>query len=225
MALPDALTTPVAPPAEPGEPLDPPAPPVAGETFNAVPTGGDVLVRRPQDGALIPLEQGASLPVGSRLDVRQGSVVVDAAPARGATQQEAAFTGAMFKVAQPRRGSRIVTLDLNHGDFESCANLAQRSRAATARAAARRSERSVRRLFGRGKGRFRTRGRHAAATVRGTTWIVEDRCDATVTAVREGVVDVEDFGTGRTVAVRAGRQLVSRPGRPPLLQRLSPAAG
>ena len=46
------------------------------------------------------------------------------------------------------------------------------------------------------------------------TWIlgpqVEDRCDATVTRVREGVVDVEDFVAGRTVSVRAGETYVAR---------------
>jgi hypothetical protein len=51
----------------------------------------------------------------------------------------------------------------------------------------------VRRLWGDGYGRFRTAGRYSAATVRGTRWLVEDRCDGTVTRVKRGQVAVEDF--------------------------------
>ncbi len=39
-------------------------------------------------------------------------------------------------------------------------------------------------LRGTAKGRFRTTGRFAAATVRGTDWGVRDRCDGTLTVVR-----------------------------------------
>ncbi len=49
--------------------------------------------------------------------------------------------------------------------------------------------------------------------MRGTVWSVEDRCDATVTSVREGVVDVEDLVTGKDVVVRAGESYTARPGR------------
>ena len=197
--------------------LPPPAPPIPGETFNAEPANGEVLVRRPADGALIPLETGASLPVGTRLDTRDGSVVVETAPAAGvAANQFAAFGGATFRVSQPRDGGKVVTLDMMHGDFESCVSEpARRFRKGRARAAGKRrttsARRSVRELWGSGKGRFRTRGRHAAATVRGTEWSIEDRCDATVVRVRSGVVDVEDFLSGRTVAVRAGESHVTAP--------------
>lgn len=204
-------------------PLAPPAPPVAGETFNAEPSGGEVLVRRPADGAPMPLEDGASLPVGTRVDSRAGSVLIETAPAAGvADDQQAAFGGATFRVSQSRDGEKVVTVDLMHGSFESCVALPRAARRSTrARAAAstkaqrkaqrKAAKRIVRKLWGSGKGRFRTRGRHAAATVRGTEWTVEDRCDATAVRVRSGVVDVEDFGTGETVAVRAGEVHVARP--------------
>ena len=213
-----AVTVPGVPestdvPVEVAPLLPPPVPPVAGETFNAAPESGEVLVRRPEDGALIPLQEGASLPVGTRLDSRNGAVEIETAPGVGFTGavQHARFSGATFKVGQPRGKGRVVSIDLQHGDFESC-DAAPRSRPksrTTARAAAR--SKRVRAIFGSGKGRFRTKGRHAAATVRGTVWSIEDRCDATVTTVREGVVDVEDFTNGRTVAVRAGRSYTARP--------------
>jgi hypothetical protein len=199
--------------------LPPPATPVAGESFNAAPEGDGVLVRRPGDDGVVALAEPASLPVGTRVDVRDGAVELQTAPAAGVRRrvQRARFSGGNFRVGQPRRGDRVVTIDLIHGEFaEECgdqepsAGMRARVRAKArlrARAAAR--KRVLRTLWGSGKGRFRTRGRHAAATVRGTVWNVEDRCGATVVRVKEGVVDVEDLDTGRTVAVEAGEQYVA----------------
>ena len=197
-----------------GGPLPPPAPPVAGETFNAAPEGGDVLVRRPADGQLIPLEQGASLPIGTHVDARDGAVDVQTAPADGVTTatQDAQFHGGMFRVGQAKRKGRVVTIDLLHGQFREVCGTRRRGsarrRGVLARAAGR--KRVLRRLWGKGKGRFRTRGRHAAATVRGTEWSIADRCDETAIRVHEGVVDVENLLTGGVVTLRAGDRYAAR---------------
>ena len=213
----------VAPPADApaivsyGGPLPPPAPPVAGETFNAEPGEGTVLVRRPADGQLIPLDEPASLPVGTRVDAREGGVDLQTAPAEGVTlpTQQAHFEGGMFRVGQSRRNGKIVNIDLMHGEFaETCGAPSARERRAIARGlkarAAARGDRVLRRLWGSGKGRFRTRGRHAAATVRGTSWSIADRCDETAVRVHEGVVDVENLLTGETVTLRAGDRYAAR---------------
>lgn len=202
-----------------GGPLPPPAPPVVGETFNAVPEGEDVLVRRPADGQLLPLEAGASLPVGTRIDAREGGVDIQTAPADGVASatQDAHFEGGMFRVGQSRRGGKVVTIDLMHGEFaEVCGPLSKRERRAIVRrrgvvARAAGSGRVLRRLWGKGKGRFRTRGRHAAATVRGTSWSVVDRCDSTSVFVLEGIVDVENLITGDVVTLTAGEGYAARP--------------
>jgi hypothetical protein len=203
-----------------GGPLPPPAPPVAGETFNASPEpGADVLVRRPADGQLLPLEQGASLPVGTRVDAREGGVDIQTAPAAGVDRvtQDAHFEGGMFRVGQSRRNGRVVTIDLMHGEFsEVCGPLSKRERRAIAKrrgvvARAAGSGRVLRRLWGKGKGRFRTRGRHAAATVRGTSWSVVDRCDSTSVFVLEGIVDVENLLTGKVVTLTAGEGYAAKP--------------
>jgi ferric-dicitrate binding protein FerR (iron transport regulator) len=68
----------------------------------------------------------------------------------------------------------------------------------------------VRRLFGDGKGSFRTRGRTAAATVRGTRWGTQDRCDGTLVIVQRGRVSVRDLVRHRTVLVRAGHAYLAR---------------
>ena len=66
---------------------------------------------------------------------------------------------------------------------------------------------SSRFVWGKGKGKFRTTGNNGAATVRGTYWYTQDRCDGTFFRTREGVVDVRDFGKAETVPVKAGAAL------------------
>jgi ferric-dicitrate binding protein FerR (iron transport regulator) len=69
-----------------------------------------------------------------------------------------------------------------------------------------------RRLWGDGSGRFRVKGKHSAATVVGTRWLVEDRCVSTLTKVVRGKVKVQDFEKRRTVTVRKGKQYVAKAG-------------
>ena len=67
-----------------------------------------------------------------------------------------------------------------------------------------------RRLWGDGSGKFRTKGKHSAATVVGTKWLVEDRCRSTLTRVVRGRVSVRDFVKKKTVTVRAGKRYTTR---------------
>jgi ferric-dicitrate binding protein FerR (iron transport regulator) len=60
------------------------------------------------------------------------------------------------------------------------------------------------------KGRFRTRGRHSTATVRGTKYLVKDDCNGTLTLVKEGRVVVRDFRRHRTVIVKTGHRYLAR---------------
>ena len=74
-------------------------------------------------------------------------------------------------------------------------------------------KRTVHRLRGSAKGRFRTRGKYASATVRGTDWTVTDRCNGTLTSVKSGVVVVRDLRGKKNYTVRAGKsRLVKAPG-------------
>ncbi len=68
----------------------------------------------------------------------------------------------------------------------------------------------MRRLRGNANGRFRTRGRYSAATVRGTVWEVSDRCDGTLTKVTRGRVAVRDFRRRKDVSVKAGKSYLAR---------------
>ena len=71
-----------------------------------------------------------------------------------------------------------------------------------------RSKRKIRQLWGHGNGNFRTGGKRSAATVRGTWWLVVDRCDATLTRVKVGRVDVRDFRLKKTISLRAGKRSI-----------------
>jgi hypothetical protein len=71
-------------------------------------------------------------------------------------------------------------------------------------------KKTVRRLWAQGKGRFRTRGRYSAAAVRGTNWLTADRCDGTLTQVKQGKVAVTDLVKHKTVLVPAGKSYLAR---------------
>ena len=65
-------------------------------------------------------------------------------------------------------------------------------------------------LWGNGKGKFRTNGKYSSATVRGTIWLTEDRCDGTLTTVKRGTVSVRDLRRNKTVTVKAGHSYLAR---------------
>jgi hypothetical protein len=65
-------------------------------------------------------------------------------------------------------------------------------------------------LWGSGKGRYRSRGNNSSATVRGTIWLTEDRCDGTLTRVRTGRVVVRDFALDRKVVLEPGDSYFAR---------------
>ena len=102
------------------------------------------------------------------------------------------------------------------GSFAACKSRtlsSTRSPAATAKTKPK--PKVVRRLWGKGKGRFRTRGRYSSGDVRGTWWLTVDRCDGTRTLVREGVVSVYDFALKKRVNVPAGQSYLASPKKKP----------
>ena len=89
---------------------------------------------------------------------------------------------------------------------------ARRRRARGRRASTRRRarRRCSGQLWGSGKGKFRTSGQYSSATVRGTIWLVQDRCEGTLTKVCRGTVQVADFQRNKTVSVTAGHSYLAR---------------
>ena len=68
----------------------------------------------------------------------------------------------------------------------------------------------MRSLWASGKGRLRTKGKYASATVRGTKWQTTDQCDGTLTTVSEGSVLVRDIQLKKNVVVSAGASYLAR---------------
>ncbi|HEX8105207.1 MAG TPA: hypothetical protein VF533_21485 [Solirubrobacteraceae bacterium] len=191
--------------------LPPAAPPAVGKQVKAGAVKGKVRVRLPGGDADVALEDAASLPVGTVIDAREGTVELTSAADADGTPQTARFRGGRFTVAQRAAASPVTELKLRGGSFATCPRAASARSGAVASASASGRKRKVRSLWGSGHGSFRTKGRHSAATVRGTIWEVVDRCDGTLTKVHRGVVAVRDFKRGKTVMVRAGHAYLSKP--------------
>jgi hypothetical protein len=190
----DAGSTPV---------LAPPAPPELGESIAVAPRNGNVLVRLPGSSRSVALSDAASIPVGSMVDTRKGAVTLRS-EVPGIGTQSGTFRGGLFEVRQPA-GARGMTELVLRGPMPTCAGGGARAAAAsTAKRPPRRA------LWGRDDhGRFRTRGSNSVATVRGTAWYVEDRCDGTLTRVTKGSVSVRDLRRQRTVVVNAGKSYLA----------------
>jgi hypothetical protein len=150
-----------------------------------------VRIKLPGSDEFFELEDAQQVPVGSTFDTSKGRVNLIAAG-----RQRSWFYRGVFKLGQGKGRKPLSTLTLT-GSL-ACGK--------SANIAAKRK----RRLWGDGKGRFRTKGKHSAATVVGTKWLVEDRCNGTLTKVVKGKVRVRDFRARRTVTVRAGKQYFAR---------------
>ena len=115
----------------------------------------------------------------------------------------------MFKVTQARSG--LATLALVEGakfkgapTYASCKT--KKGKAVTAALSAK----TLQLLKGKDNhGKFRTKGRYAAATTRGTAWSVADRCDGTLTKVTQSSVLVNDFVRHISLTLRAGHSYLA----------------
>jgi PKD repeat protein len=176
--------------------------PDLGETLVANPVSGSVRVRLPGAAGFVALSDLQELPLGSTLDTRRGRVeVATIRRKRGGRIQRGRFYGGLFSVRQRKRDRYVTELALR-GALPVCRSKGRASASVVTK---------KRRLWGDGNGRFRTRGRYSSGAVRGTQWLVEDRCDGTLTLVRRGRVYVRDFVLKKAVILRAGQRYLARP--------------
>jgi hypothetical protein len=137
-------------------------------------------------GKFVPLEPGL-LKNGAEVDARKGRVEITRADGGSAV-----FYDGIFKLSQAG-GTTTLTLS----EKLDCSLLAAKKP-------------KSRKLWGDGKGKFRTKGSYSAATVRGTKWLVQDTCTSTLTRVTEGVVEVRDSVKKKTVTLRKGKRYTAR---------------
>jgi DNA-binding beta-propeller fold protein YncE len=192
----------IAAPALPLPPIVPAQPPrpELGETVIVEPAGGVVRVRLPGEENFVGLQTLRVIPVGSLIDARRGKALLSSVRDRGGSVQQGRFSRGLFQVRQ-RRSERYLTELVLRGKIGPC------PRGNRASAAARAS----RRLWGDGRGRFRTRGRYSSGAVRGTRWLVADSCKGTLTVVRRGRVAVRDFARDLTTVLEKGERYLARP--------------
>jgi hypothetical protein len=205
---------------------------VSGEVFVKFPAGFKprTAARAAQAAANVPagfapLKGAEVLPVGSTVHAVRGRLSLTSAsgPIKGGLTptQKADFYDGIFKIRQNKSKKPVTDLSLSSPNFAKICGAGTRNvlrsepfgagAAATKKKKAKTSSKKVAsQLWGDGKGSFRTTGKHSAATVRGTKWLTQERCDGTLTRVTRGVVSVFDKTLNKTVTVRAGRSYLAR---------------
>jgi hypothetical protein len=183
--------------------------PVVGRTVNLATVTPVVLVKEPGAKTFVQLVAPKQVRVGSIVDARKGRVRITIADGRGKLWTADFYRG-MFTIRQLTKPGSLAVLQLYGGKFKGC------PRAPKAVLFTRRKQspsRTVRQLWGSGSGPFRTVGRFASATIRGTTWLTADRCNATLVRVTTGKVAVRDFARKRTIILKAPKRYLARPAR------------
>jgi hypothetical protein len=163
------------------------------------------------NGKFVPLTGAEQIPAGAQIDARHGSLeLITSAGQKGKTQH-GTFGGAIFKIAQAHNG--LATLTLIEGAFKGAPSFAicKTHKAADATIA---SSKTLQLLKASAHGKFRTKGRYSAATVRGTKWTVADRCDGTLTHDITHSVAVTDFVRHKTIILHAGQSYLARAHKP-----------
>ncbi|MDA0180407.1 thrombospondin type 3 repeat-containing protein [Solirubrobacter phytolaccae] len=189
--------------------------PVAGERVNLDVVSGEVYVKLPSSSrsfkqagdGFVPLKGQASVPVGSTVDTRKGTVAMASELNGRGAERSAKLSAGIFQIRQQRakRGtSASVSTDLvlqsAPGAEAACA---RSSRSGPIKGRSRNTVRSL--TATTEKGFFRVIGGAAITTAPDATWATRDRCDGTRTDVGKGRVAVYDRETKRTVRVPAGR--------------------
>jgi hypothetical protein len=210
-------------------PPPPPPPPVPGKSVVVRVVSGQVFIKLPGSGrarattppkGFVPFTGAANIPVGSQLDTKKGRVALtSAADTAGVKTQTSDFYQGIFQVKQavpkkkPKKPAALTTDLVMKGQIarSQCAPLkGARAAAVSAKKKKKGPKAVLGKLWGNGKGKFRTSGKYSSATVRGTIWLVEDRCEGTLTKVTRGTVRVRDLRRKKTVTVKAGHSYLAR---------------
>jgi hypothetical protein len=198
-----------------------PGPPIAGKTFNVSATG---LVLIKLHGVFVPLTELRQIPNGTIVNALNGTLTLTTAggtqhatlstdakhkkkKSKKAKTQTGKFGGAVFKVTQTRSG--LTTLALVSNAFKGAPSFASCKAKKGTAAIAKLSKKTLQLLRGSGHGKFRTKGRYAAATVRGTVWTTADRCDGTLIHAIKDSVTVNDLVRHKTIILRAGHSYLA----------------
>ena len=203
--------------------------PVLGQSVDASPIAGVVLVKPPPGKSLgaagdaaavskgqgfVPLTEARQIPTGSEIDALHGSLKMVTATGQVGKTQTATLAGGIFKVTQTRSGisKGLTNFNLVESAFQgapSYATCTAKHKASDATIASL-SRKTLQLLKVGGHGKFKTTGRYASATVRGTVWTISDRCDGTLTHAIRDTVLVDDFARHKTILLHAGQSYLAK---------------
>ncbi len=172
-------------------------PPVLGQQAEIAPLSGSVLVRPPGSRRFIRVKTIQPLRYGAVVHATRGHLQVIAATPGGGFESGQFYAGG-FNLSQ--LGSGYVQAQLT-GQPTGCSAETPRAKIATSKPL---------KLWGSVKGKFRTRGSYGSASVRGTVWLTENRCDGTFFYVAEGTLQIRDFVRHKTVIVHAGHTYLAK---------------
>jgi hypothetical protein len=160
---------------------------------------GKVRVRLKGSKTFTDLGAIDDIPLGATVDVKKGRIELASVPSPTAAVEKIQLYSGIFRVGQP---AAITEFTLN----EPLASCKKKARASETKP-------KSRKLWGDGKGKFRTRGQYSAATIRGTRFLVQDSCSGTLTQVKEGSVLVRDNVKRKNIVLRKGKRYTARPRR------------
>jgi hypothetical protein len=194
------------PTTDPGPDATAPTPDI-GNTVVASPATGTVRVRAPGADHYTTLGANDVVPVGARVDTRRGAIDVVTDLGDGHTQK-AKFWNGVFTIKQSKKGKGYT--DIYVAPATGCTAPAKAKKSGGVSAARKKKHRRNSLWGSDNHGRFRGHGRGSIATVRGTTWLMEERCEGSYTKVKQGKVSVRDRRRHVTVLVRAGHSYLAR---------------
>lgn len=189
---------------------------ISGEVFIKLPRGTKARVAQKAPVAgFIPIKGVATVPIGSEIDARKGEIEVKTASTsdrRGqrTNLQQGRFSAAMFELrqkAQKRAKAKKAVKPVTDLVLKTPPGLA---RACAAGSGVRPIKGIVRSLTATIKGSFRAVGGAATVSGKSGTWIVQDRCEGTLTQVGRGSVTVYDSALKRDVKVRSGQGYLAK---------------
>jgi virginiamycin B lyase len=211
-STPTATTLPsiVGPALDLPTPLPAAAPAALGKSAVVQVLSGTVLVRLKGARTSQPLAGADNIPVGSLVDAEHGALVLTTAVNRQGFTQSATVWSGSFVLQQNAATGGMTTFVMRSARPGGCPARRRRS-GHIAAVASSKSHKAAPTLWAKDEnGHFSTRGQNSVATVRGTWWGTQERCDGTLTIVRRGLVSVRSLRRHRTVLVSAGHSYLAR---------------
>ena len=171
------------------------APPELGNLINVNWIGGEPIhIETPGGENFCMAGGGVQVPVLTKIDARDSKVEI----ITEGSVRKSSFWDGLFQVLQGDEPHAVTVLKLI-GPLERCENATS-------------EKPGGRQLWGEGDGLHRTDGRLGSASVRGTKWLLQDRCNGTTFAkVLEGLVTLHDRVKNETVELEAGDSYTVRP--------------